>query len=184
MLKSFAASARFGPPLRGFSSTMSTYRFDEFELDLDAGQLRLRGEPVRLERRPFDLLALLVTNPGRLHTREEIIAALWPEKVIIDFDAGLNTLVRKVRHALGDSPEAPRYIETVPARGYRFAAPVTVARTPVIPAPASVPEAAVVATPASAPESCAEHGTIAAALLRRSRPAPRDRCRLLRVACR
>ncbi len=132
---------------------MPTYRFDEFELDLDAGQLRLRGEPVRLERRPFDLLALLVTNPGRLHTREEIIAALWPKKVIIDFDAGLNTLVRKVRHALGDSPEAPRYIETVPARGYRFAAPVTVARTPVIPAPASVPEAAVVATPASAPES-------------------------------
>ncbi len=140
MLKSFAASGRFGPPLRGYSSTMPTYRFDEFELDLDAGQLRLRGEPVRLERRPFDLLALLVTNPGRLHTREEIIAALWPENVIIDFDAGLNTLVRKVRHALGDSSEAPRYIETVPARGYRFAAPVAFARVPVEPlVPAAVP---------------------------------------------
>jgi TolB-like protein/DNA-binding winged helix-turn-helix (wHTH) protein/tetratricopeptide (TPR) repeat protein len=132
---------------------MSTYRFDEFELDLDAGQLRLRGETVRLERRPFNLLALLVTNPGRLHTREEIIAALWPEKVIIDFDAGLNTLVRKVRHALGDAPEAPRYIETVPARGYRFAAPVTVAGTPAVPAPAAVPDVPVTATPAGAPET-------------------------------
>ena len=126
---------------------MSTYRFDEFELDLDAGQLRLRGEPVRLERRPFGLLALLVTNPGRLHTREEIIAALWPEKVIIDFDAGLNTLVRKVRHALGDSPEAPRYIETVPARGYRFAAPVAPASKPVVPVPA------LATAPTPAPES-------------------------------
>ena len=116
---------------------MPTYRFDEFELDLDAGQLRLRGKPIRLERRPFDLLALLVANPGRLHTREEIIAALWPENVIIDFDAGLNTLVRKVRHALGDSSEAPHYIETVPARGYRFAAPVNVMRAPIVPAPAA-----------------------------------------------
>ena len=120
---------------------MPTYRFDDFELDLDAGQLRLRGKPIRLERRPFDLLALLVANPGRLHTREEIIAALWPEKVIIDFDAGLNTLVRKVRHALGDSPEAPRYVETVPARGYRFAAPVAAVHAPVVPASAPAPAA-------------------------------------------
>jgi pentatricopeptide repeat protein len=110
---------------------MQTYRFGDFELDLAAFELRLRGEPVKLERRPLDLLVLLVKQPGRMVPREEIIAALWPPKVIIDFDSGLNTLVRKVRNALGDSSEAPKFVETVPGRGYRFIAPVvTVAETP------------------------------------------------------
>ena len=102
-----------------------TYRFAEFELDLDAQQLRVRAEPLKLERRPLDLLVMLVERHGKLVTREEIIARLWPQNVIIDFEAGLNTLVRKVRNALGDSPEQPRFIETVPGRGYRFIAPVT-----------------------------------------------------------
>ncbi|MGA8205248.1 MAG: winged helix-turn-helix domain-containing protein [Woeseiaceae bacterium] len=101
-----------------------TYRFAEFELDLDAQQLRVHGQPLRLERRPLDLLVLLVERRGRLVGREEIIAALWPNNVIIDFESGLNTLVRKVRNALGDSSEAPRFIETVPGRGYRFVAPI------------------------------------------------------------
>jgi DNA-binding winged helix-turn-helix (wHTH) protein/TolB-like protein/Tfp pilus assembly protein PilF len=129
---------------------MPTYRFDDFALDPDAGQLRLRGNPVRLERRPFDLLALLVAHPGRVHTREELIAALWPGRVVIDFESGLNTLVRKVRHALGDSPEAPHYIETIPSRGYRFIAPVAIADTAgdsAVPAP----ESARASTPKSPP---------------------------------
>lgn len=104
---------------------MSIYRFAEFELDLDAQQLRLRGHAVHLERRPFDLLVLLVTRHGRMVTREDIVAALWQTRVIIDFESGLNTLVRKVRKALGDSPDNPTFIETVPGRGYRFIAPVT-----------------------------------------------------------
>ena len=99
---------------------MQSYRFGEFELDLDAQQLRLRGEPVRLERRPFDLLVLLVRAEGRVVTRDDIIAKLWPSNVIIDFDSGINTLVRKARNALGDSPEDPAFIETVAGRGYRF----------------------------------------------------------------
>lgn len=103
---------------------MRAYRFGEFELDLEARQLRRDGEPVHLERRPFDFLALLVREPGRLHTRDEIIAALWPPRIVIDFDAGLNTVVRKVRLALGDSPDSHRYIDTVPGKGYRFVAPV------------------------------------------------------------
>lgn len=107
-----------------------TYRFGEFELDLDAQQLRLRGEPVRLERRPLDLLVLLVRRHAHLVPREDIIAALWPTNVIIDFEAGLNTLVRKVRNALGDSSDEPRFIETVPGRGYRFIAPVTAPARP------------------------------------------------------
>lgn len=105
---------------------MQTYRFGEFELDLDAQQLRLRGEPVRLERRPLDLLILLVGRHGSLVPREDIIAALWPANVIIDFDSGLNTLVRKARNALGDSSDEPRFIETAAGRGYRFIAPVEV----------------------------------------------------------
>jgi TolB-like protein/DNA-binding winged helix-turn-helix (wHTH) protein/cytochrome c-type biogenesis protein CcmH/NrfG len=107
-----------------------TYRFRDFELDLGAQQLCLRGEPVRLERRPFDLLALLVANHGRLVSREEIIGRLWPGNVVIEFETGVNTLVRKVRKALGDSSEHPQFIETVSGRGYRFIAPVVEAERP------------------------------------------------------
>ena len=103
---------------------MHSVRFGDFELDLDAQQLRRRGEPVHLERRPFDLLVLLVTAQGRVVAREDIIAQLWPANVIIDFDSGLNTLVRKVRSALGDSSENPVFIETVAGKGYRFIAPI------------------------------------------------------------
>lgn len=127
---------------------MKRYRFGDFELDLDAFELRRRGELVKLERRPLDLLALLVAQPGRLVRREEIVAALWPPKVIIDFDSGLNTLVRKVRTALGDSPETPTFIETVPGRGYRFVAPVTAVSEPVESVAAAQPAADVPAGPA------------------------------------
>lgn len=119
---------------------MRAYLFGDFELDLDAGELRRDGAPVRLERRPLDLLELLVSRHGRLVGREEIVGKLWPGNVIIDFDSGLNTLVRKVRHALGDSPDHPRFIVTVPGRGYRFVAPVT-ERTDGQPAAGAVPAA-------------------------------------------
>ncbi len=120
---------------------MKKYRFGDFELDLEAFELRRGDELVKLERRPLDLLALLVVQPGRLVRREEIIAALWPPKVIIDFDSGLNTLVRKVRAALGDSSETPTFIETVPGRGYRFVAAVTAVSADVPAAAESLPDA-------------------------------------------
>lgn len=101
------------------------YYFRDFELNLEAHQLLLHGAPVHLERRPFDLLVLLVVNHGQLVTREEVIQRLWPAKAVIDFDTGLNTLVRKVRHALGDSSDKPVFVETVAGRGYRFVAQVT-----------------------------------------------------------
>ena len=103
---------------------MQIYRFGDYELDLDAQQLRQGGRAVPIERRPFRLIALLVSQGGRAVAREEIIAALWPANVIIDFDSGLNTLVRKARAALGDSSEEPRYIETISGWGYRFIAPI------------------------------------------------------------
>ena len=103
----------------------SLYRFGDFELDLDAHQLRRGAERLRLERRPFELLVMLVENHGRLVSRDDIVAALWPKNVIIDFESGLNTLVRKIRNSLGDSADDPLYIETVPGKGYRFIAEVT-----------------------------------------------------------
>jgi len=121
---------------------MQNYRFGEFELDLDAQKLRRRGEPVRLERRPFDLLVLLVAAEGRMVTRDDIIAKLWPPNVIIDFDSGINTLVRKARNALGDSSEQPAFIETVAGRGYRFIAALEEPQAPAQPAepvPVEVP---------------------------------------------
>jgi TolB-like protein/DNA-binding winged helix-turn-helix (wHTH) protein/Flp pilus assembly protein TadD len=118
---------------------MQTYRFGDFELDIDAQQLRLRGDPVRLERRPLDLLILLVSRHGHVVSREEIIAALWPANVIIDFDSGLNTLARKVRNALGDSSEQPLYIETVSGRGYRFIGKIEPITNPAPEQPAAAP---------------------------------------------
>jgi len=117
---------------------MQIYRFGEFELDLDAFELKLPGKAVKLERRALNLLALLVRQPNRMVPREEIIAALWPPNVVIDFDSGLNTLVRKVRTALGDSSDSPKFIETLPGRGYRFVAPV---KTFTEPAPSASPAA-------------------------------------------
>lgn len=111
-------------PLREVPSPVRIYRFGEFELDLDGFRLSRAGMPVPLERRPFNLLVLLVRRHGQLVSREEIVATLWPGNVIIDFDAGVNTLVRKVRQALGDAIDQPRFVQTVSGRGYRFVAPV------------------------------------------------------------
>jgi len=119
-----------------------TFRFGAFELDLASYRLTREGEPVALERRPFDLLVLLVTRPGQLVSRDEIVGALWPERVVIDFDAGVNTLVRKIRQALGDSRDHPTFVETVPGRGYRFIAPVEELTPQAVSAHPSVPEPA------------------------------------------
>lgn len=120
---------------------MQVYRFGEFELDLNVFELKQPGKPIKLERRALDLLALLVKQPNRVVPREEIIAALWPANVVIDFDSGLNTLVRKVRSALGDSPDNPRFIETVPGRGYRFVATVETFAATSVPTAQTAPPA-------------------------------------------
>jgi TolB-like protein/DNA-binding winged helix-turn-helix (wHTH) protein/Flp pilus assembly protein TadD len=135
------ASAAEGAHFAEAMPVPQSYRFGEFELNLDTQQLLKGGVAVRLERRPFDLLVMLVRNRERLVSREEIIAALWPGNVIIDFESGLNTLVRKVRNVLGDSPDEPRYIETIPGRGYRFVAPILDAQASVpVPPPVAAME--------------------------------------------
>jgi TolB-like protein/DNA-binding winged helix-turn-helix (wHTH) protein/Tfp pilus assembly protein PilF len=95
-------------------------RFDAFELDVRAGELRKRGVRIRLQGQPFQVLCLLLERPGEIVTRDELRAQLWHGDTYVDFDDGLHTAVKKLRDALGDSAERPIYIETIPRRGYRF----------------------------------------------------------------
>ena len=95
-------------------------RFDDFVVHPAAGELRRGGERLRIQDLPFRLLVALLERPGEVASRAELGKLLWPDGRFVDFEAGLNTAVTKLREALGDRPEAPRYIETVPKRGYRF----------------------------------------------------------------
>lgn len=98
--------------------------FGTFEVDLHAGELRRNGSKVKLQEQPFQILALLLEHPGTVVTREELQKKLWPAYTFVDFDHGLNAAIRRLRDALGDSAENPRFVETVSRRGYRFVAPV------------------------------------------------------------
>jgi|HubBroStandDraft_6_1064221.scaffolds.fasta_scaffold08558_3 DNA-binding winged helix-turn-helix (wHTH) protein/Tol biopolymer transport system component len=100
-------------------------RFGLFEADLRAGELRRNGSKVRLQEQPFQVLTVLLEHSGELVTRDELRNRLWASDTFVDFDHSLNTAVRRLRDALGDSAESPRYVETVARRGYRFLAPVT-----------------------------------------------------------
>ena len=102
-------------------------RFGVFEADIRTGELTKHGKRLRLQQQPFQLLALLLERPGELVTREELSSKLWPQTTV-DFDHGLNKAIGKIREALGDSSENPRFIETVARRGYRFLADVAVVR--------------------------------------------------------
>jgi DNA-binding winged helix-turn-helix (wHTH) protein/Tol biopolymer transport system component len=97
-------------------------RFEGFEADLRSGELRREGVKLKLGEQPFSVLALLLTQPGEMVTREELQKKLWPADTFVDFERGLNKAINRLRRALGDSAAEPRYIETVPKRGYRFIA--------------------------------------------------------------
>jgi len=114
-------------------------RFGAFELDLRTGDLRKHGIRRKIQDQPFQVLQALVERPGELVTREELQRRIWPEGIFVDFDQSLNRAVNKVREALGDSADNPRYIETMARRGYRFIAPV---EGPPKPAPVPVPQPA------------------------------------------
>ena len=100
------------------------FRFAGFELDAAAYELRRDGAPIRLERQPMEVLLLLVERGGRLVSRQDIVDRLWGSEVFVDVDTGVNTAIRKIRAALRDPAETPRFIETVAGKGYRFVAPV------------------------------------------------------------
>src|SRR5215470_17963262 len=99
-------------------------RFGTFEVRLDTGELRHRGQKVKLQEQPFQLLVALLERPGQVVTREELRSKLWPTDTFVDFDHGLNAAIKRLRDALGESAERPVFIETLARRGYRFIAPV------------------------------------------------------------
>ncbi len=100
-------------------------RFGVFEVDVRAGELRKQGARIKLQEQPFHVLTVLLQRPGEVVTREELRSQNWPVDTFVDFDNSLNTAINKLREALGDSADNPRFIETLPRRGYRFIAPVT-----------------------------------------------------------
>jgi DNA-binding winged helix-turn-helix (wHTH) protein len=100
------------------------FRFGDFELDVAAFTLRRKGTPVRLERIPMEVLVLLVEHAGTLVARDSIHAALWGSDVFLERDAAINTAMRKIRKALGEDADQPRFVETVVGKGYRFVGPV------------------------------------------------------------
>lgn len=95
-------------------------RFDAFEVDLRAGELFKAGRKIKLQEQPFQVLAMLLERPGDVVTREEMQKRLWPADTFVDFDHSMNTAIKKLRQALGDDKKKPRYVETLPKRGYRF----------------------------------------------------------------
>ncbi len=104
-------------------------RFGIFEVDLQAGELRKQGFKIKLQEQPFQVLVMLLERPGEVVTREELQTKLWPANTFVDFEPGLNRAINKLREALGDDADSPRFIETLPRRGYRFVAPVERAGT-------------------------------------------------------
>src|SRR5690349_17365399 len=106
-------------------SKVTSWRFGPFELDTDAGELCKHGAKIRLQEQPLKLLACLLEKPGSLISREELAQRIWPGGTFVDFEHGLNAAVTRLRRALCDSAESPRYIETVARKGYRFIAPIS-----------------------------------------------------------
>jgi Tol biopolymer transport system component/DNA-binding winged helix-turn-helix (wHTH) protein len=117
------------------SSQEAVVHFGNFEVDLQAGELRKDGRRVRLQEQPFRILALLLRNPGQPVTRDELRVNLWPADTFVDFDHGLNSAVARLREALGDSAEKPNYVETVAKRGYRFIGAINPEAVLISPAP-------------------------------------------------
>jgi eukaryotic-like serine/threonine-protein kinase len=131
--------------MQATESCGQTRGFGVFEVDLRSGELRKRGVRIKLQEQPFQILSLLIEHPGEVVTREELRQKLWPAHTFVDFDRSLNKAMTKLRFALGDSAESPRYIETIPRHGYRFLAPVQGHRqvAEALPAPGSNPSGVV-----------------------------------------
>jgi DNA-binding winged helix-turn-helix (wHTH) protein len=127
-------------PLR----STNVVRFEVFEVDLRAQELYKSGRKIKLQVQPFQVLAMLLEQPGEVVTREEMQKRLWPADTFVDFDHSLNTAIKKLRQALGDDKKKPKFVETLPKRGYRFLAsvkkPATSSAAAQTPMPAPVAE--------------------------------------------
>ena len=110
-------------------------QFGTFEADLRSGELRKQGKRIKIQEQPFHVLTVLLQHPGEVVTREELRNQNWPPDTFVDFDNSLNTAINKLRDALGDSADSPRFIETLPRRGYRFIAPLVSDQQSKLPVP-------------------------------------------------
>jgi eukaryotic-like serine/threonine-protein kinase len=110
-----------------------------FEVDLGSGEVHKSGRKVPLQEQPFRVLAMLLEHPGEIITREELQARIWPADTFVGFDEGINTAIRKLRVVFGDSADNPRYIETIPRRGYRFIAPAAASESRAAELPTAAP---------------------------------------------
>jgi TolB-like protein/DNA-binding winged helix-turn-helix (wHTH) protein len=139
-------------PMQDANHSPRRLRFGVFEADLRVGELTKQGKRLPLQEQPFQLLAMLVQRPGELVSREELCARIWPQ-TIVDFDHGLNKGISKIRDALGDSAENPRFIETVARRGYRFLADVAAVQDRSLETAAGDPAVQADAGPLARPEA-------------------------------
>src|ERR1700722_9549957 len=110
--------------MEGHTPLAPSVRFGPFELDVRSAELQYNGRKIPIHEQPFQVLLALLERPGELVTREELVHRLWPDGTFVDYERGLNKAINKLRDVLRDSAEAPRYIETLPRRGYRFIAPL------------------------------------------------------------
>ena len=129
----------------GYAESITS--FGVFEIHWRSGELRKGGVRVRLAAQPFQVLIVLLDRPGQVVTREELQRHVWPADTFVDFDRGLNKAVNRLREALGDTADSPRFIETIPKRGYRFIAPVQ--QHDASSAPAEVPASSEMVRPPS-----------------------------------
>ena len=115
-------SPRIGALIRVKEAAQSPYlaRFDSFEVNLRSGELSKNGERIRLPEQSFQILVMLLERPGEVITRQEIQQRLWPNDTVVEFETSINAAIWRLRAALGDSAEQPRYVETLARRGYRF----------------------------------------------------------------
>ena len=149
-----AGAAPIPMPVRRFGQSASSFRFParyarfgEFDLDVDRQELYRSGLRIKLQTKVFEALLALLEYPGEIVSREAIRQKLWPEDSIVNFDANVNTTVNKLRQVLGDSPDQPIFVETIPRKGYSFVAKVEFAQQ--LPTPLQAVPAAVEAEPAS-----------------------------------
>src|ERR1700756_4978217 len=155
-------------PMPDASQSASIRRFGPFEINLKSEELRKSGMRMRLSGQPFQILAVLVERPGELVTREELRFRLWPADTFVDFDHGLSNAVARIREVLDDSSDTPKYVETVPRRGYRFVAPV-----------ADVSPAATAKSPVNAEQDAARPGPSDNSAGSAERKFPSNRIRVL-----
>ena len=111
--------------MREFPSSVRSVRFGVFEVDLRAGELRKKGIRIKLQGQPVDVLLILLERPGEVVTRDELQKRLWAVDTYVDFEHSLNAAIKRLRAALGDSADSPRFVETLARNGYRFIAPVS-----------------------------------------------------------